>query len=105
MNDSPCAKRVRSPALWFCSDLIRLMTETLSGVYTNQWTSPVAEMVKHLPTVWETRIQSLGQEELLEKEMVSHSSILAWRIPWTNPWRILWTEQLHFLSFKTHLYC
>ena len=81
MNDSPCAKRVRSPALWFCSDLIRLMAETLSGVYTNQWTSPVAEMVKHLPTVWETRIQSLGQEELLEKEMATYSSTLAWKIP------------------------
>ena len=84
MNDSPCAKRVRSPALWFCGNLIRLMAETLSGVYTNQWTSPVAEMVKHLPTVWETRIQSLGQEELLEKEMATYSSTLAWKIPWTE---------------------
>ena len=39
-------------------------------------------MVKSLPTVWETRIQSLGLEDLLEKEMATHSSILAWRIPW-----------------------
>ena len=39
-------------------------------------------MVKHLPTMWETRVQSLGQEDLLEKEMATHSSILAWRIPW-----------------------
>ena len=39
-------------------------------------------MVKHLPTLWETWIQSLGQEDLLEKEMSTHSSILAWKIPW-----------------------
>ena len=38
----------------------------------------VAQMVKCLPIVWETRVQSLGQEDLLEKEMVTHSSILAW---------------------------
>ena len=40
------------------------------------------EMVKHLPTMQETRVQSLGQEDLLEKEMATHSSILAWKIPW-----------------------
>ena len=45
-------------------------------------TSLVAQMVKHLPTMQETRVQSLGQEDLLEKEMATHSSILAWRIPW-----------------------
>ena len=39
-------------------------------------------MVKRLPTMWETRVQSLGQEDLLEKEMATHSSILAWKIPW-----------------------
>ena len=41
-------------------------------------------MVKHLPTMWETWVQSLGQEDLLEKEMATHSSILAWKIPWTE---------------------
>ena len=41
-------------------------------------------MVKHLPTRQETRVQSLGQEDLLEKEMETHSSILAWKIPWTE---------------------
>ena len=45
-------------------------------------TSLVAQMVKHLPTMWETRVQSLGREDLLEKEMATHSSILAWEIPW-----------------------
>ena len=49
---------------------------------TCQWTSLVAQMVKRLPTMRETRVQSLGQEDLLEKEMAPHSSILAWKIPW-----------------------
>ena len=41
-------------------------------------------MVKHLPAMQETWVQSLGREESLEKEMATHSSILAWRIPWTE---------------------
>ena len=41
-------------------------------------------MVKRLPTMRETRVRSLGREDLLEKEMVTHSSILAWKIPWTE---------------------
>ena len=45
-------------------------------------TSLVAQMVKHLPIVRETWVQSLGQEDLLEKEMETHSIILAWKIPW-----------------------
>ena len=40
-------------------------------------------MVKHLPTMRETRVRSLGWEDPLEKEMVTHSSSLAWKIPWT----------------------
>ena len=40
--------------------------------------------VKHLPTMRETRVQSLGWEDLLEKEMATHSSLLAWKIPWTE---------------------
>ena len=39
-------------------------------------------MVKHLPTMQETRVQSLGQEDLLEKAMATHSSTLVWKIPW-----------------------
>ena len=39
-------------------------------------------MVKHLPTMQETGVQSLGWEDRLEKEMATHSSILAWKIPW-----------------------
>ena len=44
----------------------------------------MAQTVKRLPTVMETWVQSLGQEDLLEKEMATHSSILAWKIPWTE---------------------
>ena len=46
--------------------------------------SLVAQMVKNLPAMQETKVQSLGQEDLLEKGMATHSSILAWRIPWTE---------------------
>ena len=42
----------------------------------------MAQAVKHLPTMWETRVRSLGREVPLEKEMATHSSILAWKIPW-----------------------
>ena len=44
----------------------------------------VAHMVKNLPVVQETWVQSLGQGDFLEKGMATHSSILAWRIPWTE---------------------
>ena len=42
----------------------------------------MAQRVKCLPGMWETRVRSLGQEDPLEKEMATHSSTLAWRIPW-----------------------
>ena len=44
----------------------------------------MAQTVNNLPVVQETRVQSLGQEDALEKGMVTHSSILAWRIPWSE---------------------
>ena len=46
--------------------------------------SLVAQRLKSLPPMWETQVRSLGREDPLEKEMVTHSSILAWRIPWTE---------------------
>jgi len=46
--------------------------------------SLVAQMVKHMPTMQETWVQSLGREDLLEKEIATHSRILAWKIPWTE---------------------
>ena len=48
------------------------------------WASLVAQMVKNLPALWETWVQSLGREDSLEKGMATHSSILAWRIPCTR---------------------
>ena len=67
----------------------------------------MAQRVKHLPTMLETLVQSLGREDPLEKEMATHSSILAWKIPWMeecgrlySPWGCTesdMTEQLHFL--------
>ena len=46
--------------------------------------SLVAQRLQCLPAMWETWVRSLGQEDPLEKEMATHSSILAWRIPWTE---------------------
>ena len=53
---------------------------------TSGWmmASLVAQTVQHLPAMQETWVRSLGQEDPLEKEMATHSSILAWRIPWTE---------------------
>ena len=48
------------------------------------WASLAAQTVKNLPAMQETQAWSLGKEDLLEKEMAIHSSILAWRIPWTE---------------------
>ena len=48
------------------------------------WASPVAQRLKRLPGMWETRFQSLDWEHPLEKEMATYSSILAWRILWTE---------------------
>ena len=44
----------------------------------------MAQTVKHLPTIREIRVRSLGREDPLEKEMATHSSTLAWKIPWTE---------------------
>ena len=74
--------------------------------------SLVAQMVKCLPTMRETQVQSLGWEDPLEKEMATHSSILAWRIPWmeepgglqsTGSKESDTTERLHFTSLHTLL--
>ena len=53
-------------------------------LYPGLWASGVPQMVKNLPAMWETWVRSLGQEDPLEKGMATHSSILAWRIPWTE---------------------
>ena len=53
-------------------------------LYVPQVHTLVVQMVKHLPTIWETWVQSLGQKDPLEKEIATHSSTLAWKIPWTE---------------------
>ena len=58
-------------------------------VVTKMWASLVAHTAKNLPPVWEIRVQSLGQENPLEKGMATHFSILAWRIPWTEESMVL----------------
>ena len=57
--------------------------------------SLVAQRLNHLPPMQKTRVQSLGREDPLEKEMVTHSSILAWRIPWTEESGRLQSTELH----------
>ena len=62
-------------------------TDWLNGYKNKSWmygSSMVAQMVKNLPAMLETWVWSLGWEDPLEKEMATHSSILAWRIPWTE---------------------
>ena len=63
---------------------LRNLMVPLIEIWKTELTSLVAQMVKHLPIMWETRVQSLGWEDLLEKEMATHSSILAWKISWTE---------------------
>ena len=53
-------------------------------INTYIWASLVAQVGKNLHAMQETQVQSLGQEDLLEKGMAIHFSILAWRIPWTD---------------------
>ena len=52
-------------------------------IYRDSWASLVAHLVKYLPAMRETWVQSLGWEDPLEKGKATHCSILAWRIPWT----------------------
>ena len=65
----------------------------------------MVQRVKHLPAMQETRVQSLGREDPLEKEMATHSSTLAWKTPWTEErgglqstgsQRVDTTERLHY---------
>ena len=57
--------------------------EGIGYPFQSSWASLVSQLVKNLPAMWETCDQSLGWEDPLEKGKVTHSSILAWRIPWT----------------------
>ena len=66
---------LQAPAIWLLLHLVFILS---------LWTSLVAQKVKHLSTMWETWVQSLGQEDPLEKEMAIYSSTIAWKIPWTE---------------------
>ena len=77
-------------------------------------TSLVAQMIKHLPIMRETWVQSLGREDLLEKKMVTHSSTLAWKISWMEePGRLQsmgsqrvrqdWVASLHFTLYTKYI--
>ena len=75
-----------SPALagrFFTTSATREAHSFLVGSL-NMWASPVVQIVKNLPIMQETRVQSLSWEDLLEKGMANHSSILVSRIPWTE---------------------
>ena len=60
------------------------ITESMDMNLSKLWDLPVAQLVKNLPIMQETWVQSLGWGDPLEKEMAAHSSILTWRIPWTE---------------------
>ena len=60
------------------------------------WASLVAQMIKHMPAIQETWVQSLSWEDPLEEEMATHSSILAWIIPWTEK-----PDRLHSLGLQS----
>ena len=63
---------------------LKIFTQMLkiNTMSNNLTASLVAQRLKRLPAMWEMWVQSLGREDPLEKEMATHSSILAWRIPW-----------------------
>ena len=65
-----------------CTSVLGMNPSIYLGYYVGA--SLVAQMAKNLPAMQETRVQSLGWEDPLEKVMVTHSSILAWRLPWTE---------------------
>ena len=70
--------------------------KTIQGNFSSGW----AQMVKNLPATQESQVRSLGQEDPLEKEKATHSSILAWRIPWTeepgrlSPWALKESDRM-----------
>ena len=62
----------------------RILWRRIGYPFQFSWAFLVTQMVKNLPAMWETWVQSLGWEDPLKEGMATHSSILAWRIPWTE---------------------
>ena len=88
-SPTPRAYSNSRPLSWWCHPTISSSVVPFSSCpqtfpASGSWTSLVAQLVKNLPAMWETWVQSLGQEDPLAKGMATHSSILAWRIPWTE---------------------
>ena len=77
------------------------MDRYMQNFSTFSGASLVAQTVKRLPTMREIRVRSLGQEDPLEKEMSTHSSTLAWKIPWTEEPGRLQTTGLQSLNTDT----
>ena len=69
---------------WIDTQIVVYSYNTIKLGFPGNWAYLVAQTVKNLPAVQETQIQSMGQEDPLEKGIASHSSILTWRIPWTK---------------------
>ena len=86
MNKNLKLKKKTKNLKWLCSALTLSDNLTLSTEINISLSlaSLVAQRLKHLPGMRETRVRSLGQEDPLEKEMATHSNILAWRIRWTE---------------------
>ena len=87
--DNPWSWLKESPRSWGClrsseSEIGFPTPSDRRGLELLLHSSLVAHMIKNLPATWETWVQSPGQEDPLEKEMATRSSILVWRIPWTE---------------------
>ena len=84
--------------------LVRCVGETLLWVQVVcSWASLLAQLVKNPPAIWETWVRCLGWKDPLEKGKGTHSSILAWRIPWTTVHRTAKTDTTEQLSLSLHL--
>ena len=77
-------KRIKYLGINLPKETKELYTEHQQTLLKEIWASLVAQLVKNLPAVQETHVRSLGWEDPLEKEVATHSSILAWKISWTE---------------------
>ena len=109
-DNSPCAN-VISKCMWWVRDLmpvwvLRHFLSLISMHLVAIWIFSVAHMVKNLPAMQETWVRYLGQKDPLEKGMTIHSSILVWRIPWSEkpggP-QSMWSQQVR-LDWATNYY-
>ena len=82
-----------------------LMTKSSSIIWVGLSSFPVAQMVKNMPAVQETQVWPLGQEDPLEKGMATHSTILAWRIPWTEEPDRLQSVESHSQTRLSNKHC